>query len=90
MNFAFHLRELSRIVLDSLKHQIEFVEEPRAQAGLLVLVPYSRCLDVEFRLRLDDDSPSHQSGRLITQLTFDVLAGLFPGPTCVWIRFVCL
>ena len=32
VNVAFDTRELSRIVLDTLEHQVEFVKEPRAQA----------------------------------------------------------
>lgn len=32
VNVAFQPWELPRIVLDALEHQVEFVEEPRAQA----------------------------------------------------------
>ena len=28
VNVAFHTRKLSRIVLDTLKHQVEFIEKP--------------------------------------------------------------
>ena len=61
MNVAFHRRELSRIVLDTLEYQIEFVEKSRSQAGPLVFVPHGSGLDVEVRLRLDDEPPCHSS-----------------------------
>ncbi len=42
-NFAFQPRELSRIGLDTLEHQVELVEEAHTQAGPLVFVPDGGC-----------------------------------------------
>ena len=61
MNVAFHTRELSRIVFDTLKHKVEFVKEPRTQAEPLVFISHDGCLDVELSLRLDDEPPYHSS-----------------------------
>jgi hypothetical protein len=61
VNIALHTRELSRIALDTLEHKVEFVKEPRAQAEPLVFISHGGCLDVEVRLRLDDEPPCHSS-----------------------------
>ena len=58
-NIALHTWKLVRIVLDTLEDKVEFVEEPRCQAGPLVFVPQGSCQDVEVRLRLDDELPGH-------------------------------
>lgn len=61
VNIALHTRELLRIALDTLEHKVEFVKEPRAQAEPLVFIPHGGCLDVEVRLKLDDEPPCHSS-----------------------------
>jgi hypothetical protein len=61
MNVAFHTRKLLRIILDTLKHKVEFVKEPRTQAEPLVFIPHGGCLNVEVRLRVDDEPPCHSS-----------------------------
>jgi len=45
-NLVFQLRKLPRVGFDAPEHLIEFIEKPHAQAGSLVFVPHSSCLDV--------------------------------------------
>jgi len=61
VDVAVHTRELSRIVYDATEHYVEFIEKPQTQAGLLVFVPHSGSLDIEVRLKLDDEPPCHSS-----------------------------
>jgi hypothetical protein len=49
-NVAFESRELPRTIINTLEHQVEFVEELKTQAGPLVFVPNGSCLNVEIRL----------------------------------------
>jgi len=61
VHLVFHVRELSWIVYDTKEHLVELIEELRSSAGLLVFIPHGCCLDVEVRLRLDDEPPCHPS-----------------------------
>lgn len=67
-NVTGQLWKLVRIVFDSLEYLIEFIQEMGTKAGLLVLVPEGRSLDIKIRLRLDDDSPRHQSDQRFRSL----------------------
>jgi len=58
-HFAFYHRKLFRVVFNPPEYLIEPAEEACAQAGALVLIPNGCGLNVEIRLRLDDQSPCH-------------------------------
>lgn len=60
-NVVIYARELPRVVFDAAERLIEFVKKPHAQARSLVFVPHGGCLEVEVRLRLDDEWPRHPS-----------------------------
>lgn len=61
MRCLLQTRKLPGILDNAMEHVVEFVEELLSQTGPLVFVPHRGSLNIEFRLRLDNQARSHPS-----------------------------